>query len=129
MCYFMVSTPTIFQISTPQSAIPQPVYPSIASKACSYRNCYKRCCTFFLTPCALYLAPCTFHQSPLSPVFHQSFRMGEKQRQHISAPYAAQSTGEKGGLTERLAIVYPGGFCRNADGDRVPGVAGEAARR
>ena len=68
-------------------------------------------------------------QSPLGPVFHQSFRMGEKQGQHISAPYATQSTGEKGGLTERLAVVHPGSFCRDADGDRVPGVAGEAARR
>ena len=55
--------------------------------------------------------------------------MSEKQRYHIRAPYAAQSAGEKGGLTERLATVHPGGFCRNADGNRVPGVAGEAARR
>ena len=55
--------------------------------------------------------------------------MSEKQGQHISAPYATQSTGEKGGLTERLATVHPGSFCRYADGDRVPGVAGEAARR
>jgi len=55
--------------------------------------------------------------------------MGEKQGQHISAPYTAQSSGEKRGLTERLATVHPGSFCRDADGDRVPGVAGEAARR
>jgi len=65
----------------------------------------------------------------LCPIFHQSFRMGEKQGYHISALYATQSTGEKGGLTERLATVHPGSFCRDADGDRVPGVAGEAARR
>ncbi len=68
-------------------------------------------------------------KSPLGSIFHQSFRMSEKQRYYISAPYAAQSTGEKGGLTERQATVDPGSFCRDADGDRVPGVAGEAARR
>ena len=55
-----------------KSAIPQLVYPSIASKACSYRNCYKKCCTFFLTPCALYLVPCTFLQSPLARIIHES---------------------------------------------------------
>ena len=55
--------------------------------------------------------------------------MGQKQRQHIRALYTAQSTGEKGGLTERLAAVHPGSFCRDAAGYRVPGVAGEAARR
>ena len=49
-------------------------------------------------------------KSPLGSIFHQSFCMGQKQGYHISTPYAAQSTGEKGGLTERLATVHPGSF-------------------
>jgi hypothetical protein len=55
--------------------------------------------------------------------------MSEKQGYHIRALYAAKPTGEKGVLTEGLATVHPGSFCGDADGDRVPGVAGEAARR
>ena len=55
--------------------------------------------------------------------------MSEKQGHYVRAVNAAQSTGEKGGLTEGLATVHPGSSCRNADGNRVPGVAGEAARR